>query len=57
MLENMLERVYNDAMEETKKPVERIPPMTKQEKVNYLIKNHNMSELEAEMFVDYYYND
>ena len=26
-------------------------------KINYLIKNHNMSELEAEMFVDYYYND
>ena len=57
MLENMLDRVYNDAMEETKKTVERIKPMTKQEKINYLIKNHNMSELEAEMFVDYYYND
>ena len=57
MLENMLDRVYNDAMEETKKTVERIKPMTKQEKINYLIKNHNMSELEAEAFVDYYYND
>ena len=57
MWENMLERVYNDAMEETKKTVERIKPMTKQEKINYLIKNHNMSELEAEMFVDYYLND
>ena len=57
MWENMLERVYNDAMEETKKTVERIKLMTKQEKINYLIKNHNMSELEAEMFVDYYLND
>ena len=57
MWENMLERVYNDAMEETKKTVERIKLMTKQEKINYLIKNHNMSELEAEAFVDYYYND
>ena len=57
MWENMLDRVYNDAMEETKKTVERIKLMTKQEKINYLIKNHNMSELEAEMFVDYYYND
>lgn len=57
MWENMLDRVYNDAMEETKKTVERIKLMTKQEKINYLIKNHNMSELEAEAFVDYYYND
>ena len=57
MWENMLDRVYNDAMEETKKTVERIKLMTKQEKINYLIKNHNMSELEAAMFVDYYYND
>ena len=31
--------------------------MTEQEKINYLIENYNMSELEAEMFVDYYYND